>query len=215
METTLLRLKKFIDFKGISVRVFEQTVGMSNGSFASQLKNNKTIGVDKLENILQVYPELSPKWLLTGEGNMLKTDADKHISVHNGKSLLLYDTVAAAGYASFDTMLSHEKVVGEFVIPTFTAADWMIYVRGSSMYPKYSSGDIIACKEIKESKFIQWNKVYVIATHEQGLLVKRLMPSDKDDCILAVSDNSNYPAFNIPINEICGIALVLGVVRLE
>ena len=146
---------------------------------------------------------------------MLKSDSEEQVSAHNGKSLLLYDTVAAAGYASFDTMISHEKVVGEFVIPTFTAADWMIYVRGSSMYPKYSSGDIIACKEIKESKFIQWNKVYVIATHEQGLLVKRLMPSDKDDCILAVSDNSNYPAFNIPINEICGIALVLGVVRLE
>lgn len=26
---------------------------MSNGSFASQLKNKKTIGVDKLENILK------------------------------------------------------------------------------------------------------------------------------------------------------------------
>ena len=72
METTLQRIKKFIDYKEISVRRFEEYIGMSNGSFASQLKNNKTIGVDKLENILFIYPEINAEWLLTGEGSMLR-----------------------------------------------------------------------------------------------------------------------------------------------
>jgi len=73
-ENTLKRIKQYIDLKGVKVSAFEKEIGMSNGSFASQLKNNKTIGVDKLENILKKYPEINPEWLLTGNGNMLKMD---------------------------------------------------------------------------------------------------------------------------------------------
>ncbi|MDH6310555.1 hypothetical protein M2451_003355 [Dysgonomonas sp. PFB1-18] len=70
---TLKRIKQYIEFKGINNKQFEESVGFSNGSFASQLKNNRTIGVDKLENILFVYTDINAEWLLTGKGDMLKT----------------------------------------------------------------------------------------------------------------------------------------------
>jgi len=72
--STLQRIKQFTDLKGITNQAFEKSVGFSNGAFASQLKNNRTIGVDKLENILRIYPDLNPSWLLTGEGEMLKKE---------------------------------------------------------------------------------------------------------------------------------------------
>jgi len=71
MSDTLKRIKEFIEYKGLNVRNFEITVGFSNGAFASQLKNQRTIGVDKLENILNTYPEINANWLLTGKGQML------------------------------------------------------------------------------------------------------------------------------------------------
>lgn len=80
-ENTLHRLKKYIDSKGISVRMFEQSIGVSNGSFASQLKNNKTIGVDRLENILQIYPDINTRWLLTGKGNMILKEESNIIMI--------------------------------------------------------------------------------------------------------------------------------------
>lgn len=83
METALHRLKQFIDYKKLSVSQFEKNTGFSNGAFSSQLKNNKTIGVDKLENILKVYPEISAQWLLTGKGNML-LNTDKESIKHLG-----------------------------------------------------------------------------------------------------------------------------------
>jgi phage repressor protein C with HTH and peptisase S24 domain len=131
------------------------------------------------------------------------------------KSICLYDVSASAGYGNFDEMISQEKVLGKYIVPDFEAADWMIYVKGSSMYPKYSSGDIVACRVLKESRFIQWGKVYVVATTEQGVLVKRLKESEKEDCIKAVSDNPSYDSFDIPKDEIIGIALVIGVIRME
>ena len=76
---TLQRIKKYIDYKGVTTQKFEKEVGFSNGAFASQLKNNRTIGVDKLENILISYPEISPNWLLTGKGNMIKDSYNQSI----------------------------------------------------------------------------------------------------------------------------------------
>lgn len=77
MSTSLKRIKEYIDFKGIRVSVFEKSIGISNGSFGGQLKKNRTIGIDRLENILKVYPDLSAEWVLTGKGTMLK-DAESY-----------------------------------------------------------------------------------------------------------------------------------------
>ena len=74
MATTLIRLKEYIDYKELSLRSFEASISFSNGALTSQLKPGKTIGVDKLENILRVYEELSPDWLLTGKGAMLRNE---------------------------------------------------------------------------------------------------------------------------------------------
>lgn len=68
---TLQRIKQFIDYKRIAVSAFEKSIGMANASFGKSLKNGGSIGVDKLENILNTYPELSAEWLLRGVGEML------------------------------------------------------------------------------------------------------------------------------------------------
>lgn len=76
----LNRLKKYIDYKGISVSAFEKSIGMSNASFGKSLKNGGSIGGDKLEKILSVYPDINAEWLLTGGGEMLKSTTKMNIS---------------------------------------------------------------------------------------------------------------------------------------
>lgn len=85
-EGTLFRIKKYLDYKGISNRAFEMQFGFSNGSFASQLKNGKTIGVDRLENILNEYTDIDIEWLLTGHGDMLR----KERSAQEVKPVVIY-----------------------------------------------------------------------------------------------------------------------------
>lgn len=74
MENTLDRIKEYIDFKNISIRAFEISCGFSNGSFASQLKNRKTMGIDKVENILNIYKDINGHWLITGNGEMIRSE---------------------------------------------------------------------------------------------------------------------------------------------
>lgn len=129
------------------------------------------------------------------------------------KGIPLIPIEAIAGYNSLDiSVMDYDLTYYE--IPEFKGAEFLIRVKGSSMYPKYNSGDIIACKKIKNSNFMQWNKVYVFDT-EQGPLIKRPMPGTDNDTISLHSDNTKYLPFNIAKSEIRSMSLVIGVIRLE
>lgn len=73
-ETVKQRLIKFIKYKGLSQAKFEKAIGASNG-FVNNI--SKSIGAEKAQSILGVYPELNMGWVLTGEGEMLKTENEE------------------------------------------------------------------------------------------------------------------------------------------
>ena len=62
------RIKKIIEYKEISTRQFCLKVGVANG-FLDKVKD---VGSEKLVKILYVFPDISPEWLLTGKGAMLR-----------------------------------------------------------------------------------------------------------------------------------------------
>ncbi len=62
------RTYSFIEYKGITVKKFEELCGLSNGYISSMRKG---FGSDKLNNVLTMFPELNREWLLYGEGEML------------------------------------------------------------------------------------------------------------------------------------------------
>jgi hypothetical protein len=63
------RIKFFIKFKKMSVLEFERSILAGNGYINSI---SKSIGIDKLNLILEKYPNINLEWLLTGKGEMLK-----------------------------------------------------------------------------------------------------------------------------------------------
>lgn len=62
------RTYAFIEYKGISVKKFEELCSLSNGYVSSMRKG---FGEDKLNNVLTMFPELNRDWLVYGEGEML------------------------------------------------------------------------------------------------------------------------------------------------
>ena len=62
------RIKKIIEYKEISTRQFCLKVGVANG-FLDKVKD---VGSEKLVKILYAFPDISPEWLLTGKGAMLR-----------------------------------------------------------------------------------------------------------------------------------------------
>lgn len=127
--------------------------------------------------------------------------------------LPLIPSEAFAGYGA--VVYGDLPIEDYYTVNEFRDADFLIRVKGDSMSPKFNGGDIVACKKIKEMTFFQWNRIYVIYTESQGILIKRVMPSDDDSSITLVSDNKAYQPFNVPKSEISAIALVLGAITLE
>lgn len=131
-----------------------------------------------------------------------------------GIPLIPIDAMAGFGEGSTQVMNYDTQM---YVVPEFTElnVDFMIRVKGSSMYPKYNSGDLVACKKLfKNDIFFQWNKVYVLDTI-QGALVKRVKKGIDKEHLLLISDNQTYDPIDLPWSDVFSIALVVGVIRLE
>ncbi len=223
----LERIKEYIDSKGITVAAFERSIGMSNASFGKSLKNKGAIGSDKIENILSTYSDLSPEWLLTGTGNMFKSDTDKSIEAHKvsveptklsnkRKGIPLIPIDAVAGFPAADNDGVYMEDCEHYSIPEFEAkgANFLIRVSGDSMAPLYNNGDIIACRKISDILFFQWGSIYVLDT-SQGALVKRVEEAEDDaDSILCISENPRFKPFHLPKSDIRSLSTIIGLVRL-
>lgn len=216
---------------------FAKRLGITAQGLSTWLSRNSF----DIETIFAKCEGVSAEWLLTGgHGDMLKSETVNPIATDTPapadntdrpearplattwdtsdiKPIPLVTENAAAGFGNGNFSIEEKDVKEYYIIPKFRycKVDFMIEVSGLSMYPHFNPGDVIACTILTDQKFLQWNKCHVIATREQGIIVKRLMPSAKDGYITMVSDNKEYPAFDVPFDEITGLALVVGSVSLE
>lgn len=211
------RVLQIAEFKGVAKEKFFEKINMTYGNFKGKSKSTP-LNSNAIEDILTIYPDINSDWLLTGKGEMLKSDNIKAISAgpKEGIPLLPYDAFAGIGDSTVNGV-AFDTIEERYVIPLFDGlkVDFMLPVRGSSMYPKYSSGDVVACRLVNELLFVQWNKVYVIDSISQGILMKRLIKSEDPKKVICRSDNKDYGDFEVPLEDIRNIALVVGVIRLE
>lgn len=217
MENIKERVLQLIENQKIEKEYFFNKIGVSYSNFRG-IQKKTSLNSDTIDKILSEIKDLNLNWLITGKGTMFIEENLINSSIFSKeKKIPFVDTLAIMGFGNSDFVISESNIIEFYEVPEFKneKVDFMTRAKGSSMYPKYNSGDIIACRILKDSKFIQWNKTHLIATTEQGLLVKRLQKNENPEFITAVSDNKEYPPFDIPMNEITGIAFIVGVIRLE
>ena len=70
------RLYQLAEYLKISVRNLEVSSGLQRGNI-SNISENGTIGSDKLSKIYAAFPQVNLEWLITGEGEMLKSKHHK------------------------------------------------------------------------------------------------------------------------------------------
>lgn len=219
MNNILDRIKLIADNEGIKITTLETKIGASKGVLSRAIKNKTDIQSKWLIEIVENYPRYNTNWLLTGVGEILKSDIKTNNLVQESQAefIPLIPIEAMAGKGNNGSVQILQKdIIGGYVIPEFTqrGVEYIIRVSGSSMYPKYSSGDLLGCKTVNDTSFFQWGKIYVLDT-DQGPMVKRLFPTDKENILECRSDNKDYPPFPINKDSIYKIAIVIGVLRLE
>lgn len=205
------RIKLYIDTKGISIAAFEKSVGMSNASFSKSLKNNGAIGTDKLENILRIYSDISPEWLLTGQGDMLKEEPSLSVSMNPQEGTPYYDVDFLGG---FDLQENSQAMVPalNIVANICPRAEMWCNITGHSMEPTISHGDIIALHKCSVED-IQYGEVYAVVL-DTFRTVKILRKSSTPGMLKFVPVNKEeFDEQEFSISRILQVYEVVGSIR--
>lgn len=205
------RIKLYIDTKGISIAAFEKSVGMSNASFSKSLKNNGAIGTDKLENILSIYSDISPEWLLTGQGDMLKEEPSLSVSMNPQEGTPYYDVDFLGG---FDLQENSQAMVPalNIVANICPRAEMWCNITGHSMEPTISHGDIIALHNCSVED-IQYGEVYAVVL-DTFRTVKILRKSSTPGMLKFVPVNKEeFDEQEFSISRILQVYEVVGSIR--
>lgn len=223
------RLGQFLDKKGISFYAVENALSAGRGSISKAVKEGKSIGSNTLENILNLYVDLNPTWLLTGEGNMLKEEVvvsnemrsfplKTDRSLHN-QQIPLYDIEASAGLVPLFSDSTYNVPLDYITIPNLPKCDGAIYVTGDSMYPLLKSGDIVLYKTINDFKNeIFWGEMYLLSVEMSGeefVLVKYIQKSEDPNFVKLVSQNKHHQDKEVEIGKIRALALVKASIRIN
>lgn len=208
MEKKIDRFDKYMKIKGLNDNKVTIDLDLSVGTLGKSRKENRDLSERNIEKILNFYIDLNKTWLLTGEGSMFNDrptvqEEEEHILV----PLL---PISAQGGSLNDFVTSVNVKDCEKIISPIKGADIAITISGDSMADEYPSGSIVLAKRINERAFIDWGKVYVLDTCN-GVVVKTLTPSQKEDCVRCVSINPNpiYAPFEVALNDIYGVYRVM------
>lgn len=225
------RIIELIDYKGLPKEQFYTKIGMTSASFRGKARETP-INSNAIENILSIFPDLNPKWLISGEGEMIisnkmKLSSDDSVSylhndlrADNNQSIPLYNLEASAGIVTLFKDSANYDPVDYISIPNLPKSDGAIYVTGDSMYPLLKSGDIVIYKQLDACiDNIFWGEMYLISVELSGditTFVKWIQKSELgEEYIALVSQNQHHQSKDIHISKIKALAMVKASIRIN
>ena len=199
-------LKERLKNEGINLSDLAKRLGYNTDQNLHSVLGAADVKSSLLENISRVLGR-PIGWFYDD----VSTEESELANTNKGIPLIPLEAFASPGEPNYDDI----HVLNYYMVDEFKDCDFVIRIKGDSMSPRYASGDVVACKKILERLYFQWGRVYVLYTQSNGIMIKRLQPSDKEDCIKCVSDNEKYAPFDVPKSDIVSLALVNGLVSLE
>lgn len=232
ISTIKERILSFLEYNGIKKADFYQATGVADSNFKGKNLYSQP-GGDVLVKILTSYPNISAEWLLTGEGDMLKSKYTEEPQIevkpiHQPRStekkeetqvVYLYDFEASAGLrALFDN--SRQNIIDTIKIPNLPKCDGAIHIVGDSMYPLLKSGDIILYRQMPlDINNLLYGEMYLLSYDIDGddyIVVKYIRKSDKGEPFITLgSENPAHAPRDIDFRRITALALVKASVRIN
>ena len=214
-ETLISRLAIFLKYLNIGQAKFAQIVGVSKG-FANNVGDS--IRKENLDRISATYPELNIVWLLTGEGEMLKTDTMKATNTakqsNDYRLVPMYNLDARGGFGENDAVDVPEYIVDYIPFKDAKSEDICVPIFGNSMAPTYCAGATVLLHPVRRwQEFLELGQVYMIVLQDNRRIIKELRSSQEDrkTQYLCVSHNPTFDPVELPKSMIKQVFLVKAV----
>lgn len=188
----------------LSIKTERKKLGLS------QVQLAKKIGVDTktIQNWESGrYPIPATKYGILRDALCPDTQSEQEV-VNEISTVPLYPVSAQGGTLSeFSTTVCAGQDFERIASPV-KHAEFAITVNGDSMRPEYPSGAVIFISKVNEKAFIDWGKTYVLDT-VNGTVIKKLMPADTEDRVRCVSNNTDFPPYDIEWQYVIAVYRVL------
>lgn len=199
-----------------NVSEFERSSGIKPYTVKNIVGSRQTKpSYDVLESIIRNNVQISSDWLLTGEGDMLKTDQITPAINYDYKGAPYYNVDFNGG---FDLIYNDQTQRPDYYIdyqPYNKPGVLWCNVTGHSMEPEINHGDTIAIRELLTWRvYIPFGEIYGIVTTEHRT-VKRIGKADREGYIRLIPTNKSpeYSPQDIPLSIVQRIFSVVGSVK--
>lgn len=210
------RLERLVEYYGNGNKShFAKILGVKAQTINTWLSRNTY----DTELIFAKCDNINASWLLSGEGNMLRSESEKEEklpSVNQTYEGAPYFNVDFIG--GFDVIVNDQTRNPDFYInyPPYNQ-EGVVWcnLTGHSMEPEISNGDIIALREVTTPiQYLPAGEIYGIVTEEYRT-VKRVRLSQKEGFVRLIPSNKSeeFCEQEIPISMILKVYAVLGSIR--
>lgn len=200
MKSIKERVAEVLAYKNINVNRASKMLGIPQRTLNRQVNEDGKIGMDLLYAIMDCFPEISPAWLLLGEGEMLRDDTFSMRGVPYYSDL----PVSAGLRDTIDPLL--EKPTGYISLPS-QKAECYFPVVGTSMEPEIYEGDIVGVVRVNSLSEISPGSIYLIIANN-ARMIKHCYP-DNDNSTIMWCVSPNYPSFPLDKREITALFRVV------
>ena len=217
------RIKKFIQHNNLAVSRFEEMCGLSNGYIASMRRG---FGQDKLNNVLNAFPDLNREWLLYGEGEMLNTstamtlNSTQDIEEVEAEEIKTASSVPVvpsdiANTAQINVRQFIEKKGDELehISPNdlVRRAEGAERVRKTSMMPTFMPGDVVFIEFLDDKTKIIDGHIYYFDTKIRPTMIRRV--KFEGEKLRLIAENPMYGDIILTFDDILNIADIVGMFR--
>lgn len=187
---------------------FARMIGVSPQAINTWISRN-TFDIDI---VYSKCINVSPEWLLTGKGNMLKEEnTDKFsspiVSYNSEVGQPYYDVDFLGGFSEiYNSQVSSPK--HNIIVPGFDRAHLWCNVTGHSMEPQISHGDIIALRPCTIDD-IQYGEMYAVVL-DTIRTIKIIRRGSSKKFLRYVPINPNFDEQEFEVNRIVNVFEVIG-----
>ncbi len=193
------RLTEFYTAKGLKRKEFAELMGWEYDTLRSYEDGRAEPGGDFFKKLVEVYPEANVTYIMTGvEFSKFAPLAVKELPILN-------EVRAGMPIMGFND----EDIIGVTYTSNMTDKDlFALRVKGDSMEPEISEGDIAVCAPHRP--FVN-GKLFIVVTDDSEATIKQVWK--KDNSYGLVARNPEYPLITLPEEKVIKLIRVIEIAK--